>query len=209
MKVDVFNMKGKKVSTAELPATIFEAPVKVDLMHQAYVRQMANSRLGTHSTKGRSEVSGGGRKPWRQKGTGRARQGSIRAAQWVGGGKIFTPKPRDHGKDMPKKMRRAALRSALTVKASEGEVVMLDELKVDEVKTRTMAESLKALAGEASVLLLIPENTPQYEDVKRACANLADVKTLSASYLNIRDLLSFDKVIVPVAALDVIESYLG
>ena len=209
MKVDVFNMKGKKVSTAELPATIFEAPVKVDLMHQAYVRQMANSRLGTHSTKGRSEVSGGGRKPWRQKGTGRARQGSIRAAQWVGGGKIFTPKPRDHGKDMPKKMRRAALRSALTVKASEGEVVMLDELKVDEVKTRTMAESLKALAGEATVLLLIPENTPQYEDVKRACANLADVKTLSASYLNIRDLLSFDKVIVPVAALDVIESYLG
>jgi len=92
MKVDVFNMKGKKVSTVELPATIFEAPIKVDLMHQAYVRQMANSRLGTHSTKGRSEVSGGGRKPWRQKGTGRARQGSIRAAQWVGGGKIFTPK---------------------------------------------------------------------------------------------------------------------
>jgi len=209
MKVDVFNMKGKKVSTVELPATIFEAPIKVDLMHQAYVRQMANSRLGTHSTKGRSEVSGGGRKPWRQKGTGRARQGSIRAAQWVGGGKIFTPKPLDHSKAMPQKMRRAALRSALSVKAADGEIVMVDALKVDEVKTRAMAEAMKAVAGEAKVLLLIPENSAEYEAVKRACANLADVKTLMASYLNIRDLLSFDKVVMPVAALDVIESYLG
>jgi large subunit ribosomal protein L4 len=145
MKVDVFNMQGKKVDTVELSAAIFEAPVKVDLMHQAYVRQMANARLGTHSTKGRSEVSGGGRKPWRQKGTGRARQGSIRAAQWVGGGKIFTPKPRSHDKDMPKKMRRAALRSALSVKASENQIVFVDDLKVDEVKTRKMAETFEAI----------------------------------------------------------------
>jgi large subunit ribosomal protein L4 len=178
-------------------------------MHQAYVRQMANSRLGTHSTKGRSEVSGGGRKPWRQKGTGRARQGSIRAAQWVGGGKIFTPKPRSYEKDMPKKMRRAALRSALSVKASEGEIVLVDELKLDEAKTRNMAEAVQAIVGDASVLLLIPENSPEYADVKRACANLENVKTLIASYLNIRDLLGFDKVLIPVAALDVIESYLG
>jgi len=209
MEVDVFNMKGKKISTAELPAAIFEAPVKVDLMHQAYVRQMANSRLGTHSTKGRSEVSGGGRKPWRQKGTGRARQGSTRAAQWVGGGKIFTPKPRSYEKSMPKKMRRAALRSALTVKASEGEIVLVDELKIDALKTRVMVDALNAVAGDATVLLLIPENSPDYVDVKRACANIANVKTLSASYLNIRDLLSFEKVVLPVAALDVIESYLG
>jgi large subunit ribosomal protein L4 len=209
MEVDVFNMKGEKVSTTKLSELIYEAPIKVDLMHQAYVRQMANSRLGTHSTKGRSEVSGGGRKPWRQKGTGRARQGSIRAAQWVGGGKIFTPKPRSYEKAMPKKMRRAALRSALSVKASEGEFVVVDELKIDEAKTQVMAEALQAVVGEASVLLLVPENSPDYEEVKRASANLANVKTLLASYLNIRDLLSFDKVVAPLAALDVIESYLG
>jgi large subunit ribosomal protein L4 len=209
MEVDVFNMKGEKVSTVDLPAAIFEAPVKVDLMHQAFVRQMANARLGTHSTKGRSEVSGGGRKPWRQKGTGRARQGSIRAAQWVGGGKIFTPKPRSYDKSMPKKMRRAALRSALSVKALDQEIVLVDDLKIDEVKTRTMAESLKTVAGDTKVLLLIPDNSPAYEDVKRACANLTNVKTLLANYLNIRDLLSFDRVLIPVAALDVIESYLG
>jgi len=209
MKVDVFNMQGKKVSTAELSAEIFEAPIKVDLMHQAYVRQMANSHLGTRSTKGRSEVSGGGRKPWRQKGTGRARQGSIRAAQWVGGGKIFTPKPRSYEKAMPKKMRRAALRSALSVKASEGGIILVDELTIDEVKTSKMAEVIKAISGNTKVLLLIPQNSPEYENVKKACANLADVKMLSASYLNIRDLLGFKNVIIPVAALDVIESYLG
>ncbi len=209
MEVDVFNMKGKKVSKADLPAEIFEAPVKVDLMHQAYVRQMANARLGTHSTKGRSEVSGGGRKPWRQKGTGRARQGSIRAAQWVGGGKIFTPKPRSYEKAMPKKMRRAALRSALSVKASEGEIILVDELQIDEVKTRKMAETLQAVAGSGTVLVLIPENGPEYEDFKRACANLSNVKTLLASYLNIRDLLGYENLLIPVAALDVIQSYLG
>jgi large subunit ribosomal protein L4 len=209
MEVDVFNMKGKKVSTADLPEVIFDAPVKVDLMHQAYVRQMANARLGTHSTKGRSEVVGGGRKPWRQKGTGRARQGSIRAAQWVGGGKIFTPKPRSYEKSMPKKMRRAALRSALSVKLSEGELVMVDELKLDEIKTRQMAEAIQAVAGEATVLLLIPEKSEEYEDVRRACANLANVKSLLASYLNIRDLLGHEKVVMPVAALDIIKNYLG
>jgi len=209
MEVDVFNIKGKKVSTVDLSAEIFEAPVKVDLMHQAFVRQMANGRLGTHSTKGRSEVSGGGRKPWRQKGTGRARQGSIRAAQWVGGGKIFTPKPRSYEKAMPKKMRRAALRSALSVKASEGEIILMDEIKLDEVKTRNMAEALSAVAGDSSILLVIPENSPEYEGVKRACANLANVKTLLASYLNIRDLLGYEKIVMPVAALDVIGSYLG
>ena len=209
MEVDVFNMKGKKVSTVDLSAEIFEAPIKVDLMHQAFVRQMANSRLGTHSTKGRSEVSGGGRKPWRQKGTGRARQGSIRAAQWVGGGKIFTPKPRSYEKVMPKKMRRAALRSALSVKASEGEIILMDEIKLDEVKTRIMAEVLETVAGDTSILLVIPENSPDYVSVKMACANLANVKTLLASYLNIRDLLGYENIVMPVAALDVIESYLG
>lgn len=209
MEVDVINMKGKKVGKAELPAAIFEAPVKVDLMHQAYVRQMANSRLGTHSTKGRSEVSGGGRKPWRQKGTGRARQGSIRSAQWVGGGKIFTPKPRSYEQAMPKKMRRAALRSALSVKASEGEVILVDELKVDEVKTKAMADVMRAVAGDERVLVLLPNNGPDFEDVKRASANLPNVKLLLANYLNVRDLLGYKQLVIPVAALDVIESYLG
>ena len=119
MKVDVLNMEGKKVSEMELPAAIFEAPINIDLMHQAYIRQMANARLGTHETKVRSEVAGGGAKPWKQKGTGRARQGSRRAAQWVGGGRIHTPHPRSYEQRMPKKMRQAALRSALSAKAAE------------------------------------------------------------------------------------------
>jgi len=209
MEVDVLTMKGKKVSKAELSAAIFEAPVKVDLMHQAFVRQMANGRAGTHSTKGRSEVSGGGKRPWRQKGTGRARQGSIRAAQWVGGGKIFTPKPRSYVKAMPKKMRRAALRSALSVKASEGEIVMVDELKIDEGRTKPMVEALRNLVGDATVLVLIPENSSDYEMVKRACANIDNAKILLANYLNIRDLLDYKNLMMPLAALDVIESYLG
>ncbi|HSF79734.1 MAG TPA: 50S ribosomal protein L4 [Anaerolineales bacterium] len=209
MKVDVMNMEGKKVRTVELPARIFEAQINTDLMHQAYVRQMANARLGTHKTKGRSEVSGGGRKPWRQKGTGRARQGSIRAAQWVGGGKIHTPRPRDYSKSMPRKMRRAALRSALTARASENALVILDELVVSEAKTRVMAEVLNRLVGDSSVLILIPENSADYDLVYQTANNLPDTKILHASYLNIRDLLGFDKLLLPVKSLEVIESYLG
>jgi large subunit ribosomal protein L4 len=208
MEVDVFNMQGEKVRTVELPAEIFEAPINVDLMHQAFVRQMANARLGTHSTKGRSEVRGGGRKPWRQKGTGRARQGSTRAAQWVGGGKVHTPKPRDYSQAMPRKMRRAALRSALTVKANEQNLVLLDDLSLPEAKTRLMAQALNALVEEASVLVVIPEKSDQYEVVSRATRNLPDTKILLASYLNIRDLLGYDKVVMPVQALDVLASYL-
>jgi large subunit ribosomal protein L4 len=208
MEVDVFNMQGEKVRTIELPATIFEAPINVDLMHQAFVRQMANARLGTHSTKGRSDVSGGGRKPWRQKGTGRARQGSTRAAQWVGGGKVHTPKPRDYSQSMPRKMRRAALRSALSVKVSENGLVLLDELKVDEPKTRLMAQALDKLVGNASALIVIPEKNAQYDDVVRSSNNLPDAKTLLAHYLNIRDLMGYDKLVMPVQALDVLASYL-
>ncbi len=209
MEVDVFNMNGEKVRTVELPASIFEAPVNVDLMNQAYLRQMANARLGTHSTKGRSEVSGGGRKPWRQKGTGRARQGSTRAPQWVGGGKVHTPKPRDYAQSMPRKMRRAALRSALSVKASESGIVVLDELVVSEPRTKVMAGALSRLVGDASALILIPEKSAEYDNVIRSTNNLPDAKTIYASYLNIRDLLGFDKVIMPLKALDVLVSYLG
>ena len=209
MKVDVVNIEGKKIKSVELPAKIFEAPVNTNLMHQAYVRQIANARLGTHKTKTRSEVSGGGRKPWRQKGTGRARQGSIRAPQWVGGGRVHTPRPRDYSQKMPRKMRRAALRSALSVKASDEAILVLDEISLSEPKTREMAQIKDKWAGESSVLLIIPEKNENYDMIHRAANNLPDLKLLNANYMNIRDLLSFDKVVIPLAALEVIESYLG
>jgi large subunit ribosomal protein L4 len=206
MKVDVVNTRGEKVSTVELPPEIFEAPIKTELMHQALTRQMANARLGTHKTKTRGEVSGGGRKPWRQKGTGRARQGSTRAAQWVGGGKVHTPRPRDYSVDMPRKMRRAALRSALSDKAAQSAIVILDELKLDEAKTREMAAILRALVGQASALILLPEAD---EQVERSVRNLPEAKTLRASYLNIRDVLGFERIILPLGALQAISVHLG
>jgi large subunit ribosomal protein L4 len=209
MKVDVVNTQGKKVKSVDLPAVIFEAPINTSLMHQAYVRQMANARLGTHKTKTRSEVSGGGRKPWRQKGTGRARQGSIRAAQWVGGGKIHTPRPRDYSQKMPRKMRRAALRSALSVKASEQEIIVLDEFTISEPKTKQVAEIIQALVGDLSALVIIPEKDENSENLNKAANNIPDVKLLMANYMNVRDLLGFERVIIPLAALEVLESYLG
>ncbi len=209
MKVDVFDMKGKKVKQVDLPAAVFEAPINVDLMHQAYVRQMANARLGTHKTKTRSEVAGGGRKPWRQKGTGRARQGSIRSPQWTGGGRVHTPRPRSYEQAMPKKMRRAALRSALSAKAAEAGIVVVDEVTLSEPKTRFMAEALDKLVGEASVLVLMAEKDQSYDLVMRSADNLVAAKVLLASYLNIRDLLGYDKVILPLKALDALEAHLG
>ncbi len=209
MKVDVLNMEGQKVKTVKLSAKIFEAPINTDLMHQAYVRQMANARLGTHKTKSRGEVSGGGRKPWRQKGTGRARQGSIRSPQWVGGGKVHTPRPRDYSQKMPRKMRRAALRSALSVKASDQAILVLDDFVLSELKTSQMAQVVGNLVGESSVLVIFPEKNENYDLVAKAANNIPDLKLLIANYMNIRDLLGFDKVIIQKDALDVIESYLG
>ena len=208
MQIDVLNIEGKKVDSVELSATIFEAPINMDLMHQAYLRQMANARLGTHDTKTRNEVAGGGRKPWRQKGTGRARQGSIRAAQWKGGGRIHTPHPRKYTQAMPRKMRRAALRSALSVKASENAIVVVDEFALADSKTRVMAEVLEKLVGQETALILIPEKAA-FENVIRAAGNLPGTKVLLANYVNIRDLFKFDKVIFPKASLEVVEGYLG
>ncbi len=208
MKADVFNMKGEKVKTVELPAEIFEAQVNIDLMHQAYIQQMANARLGTHKTKTRSEVSGGGKKPWKQKGTGRARQGSTRAPQWVHGGKIHTPRPRKYTQHMPIKMRRAALRSALSAKAAEAGVVLVDQLVLDEPKTRLMAQALDLLVGNATVLVLAAEKNATYEMVARSTNNLPDAKLLMANYLNIRDLLGYDKLVMPLEALDALKSFL-
>jgi large subunit ribosomal protein L4 len=190
----------------ELPPEIFEAPIRRELMHQALVRQMANARQGTHKTKTRGEVSGGGRKPWRQKGTGRARQGSTRAAQWVGGGKIHTPRPRDYTQEMPRKMRRAALRSALSDKAAHSAIVILDELKLDEPKTKEMAGILRNLVGEVSALILLAEAD---ERVERSVRNLPEAKTLRASYLNVRDVVGFDRIILPLGALQAVTLHLG
>jgi large subunit ribosomal protein L4 len=210
MKIDVYNMQGEKLSKkADLPAGIFEAPINVDLMHQAYTRQLANARLGTHSTKGRSEVSGGGKRPWRQKGTGRARQGSTRAAQWVGGGKIFTPKPRDYSVKMPKKMRRAALCSALSVKAQENQVMVVDAFLMDAPKTKVMVDSLEKLVGSDTVLIVMPEKNENYEAVIRSANNIPNAKTLLANYLNIRDLLGYDKVILMQDSIEVLNGFLG
>ena len=208
MKVDVLNMQGEKVKTVELPAEIFEAPVNVDLMHQAFVQQMANARLGTHKTKTRSEVSGGGKKPWKQKGTGRARQGSTRAPHWVHGGRIHTPRPRKYTQHLPLKMRRAALRSALSAKAADSGVVVVDTLVLPEPKTRLMAAALNTLVGESSALVLVAEKDANYDLVSRTTNNLPDAKLLMAHYLNIRDLLGFEKVVMPLQALDVLKTIL-
>jgi large subunit ribosomal protein L4 len=209
MKVDVMSIEGEKLREVELPSAIFEAPINVDLMHQAYVRQMANARLGTHDTKVRSEVAGGGAKPWKQKGTGRARQGSRRAAQWVGGGRIHTPHPRSYEQRMPKKMRQAALRSALSAKAAEAGIVVVDEFSISESKTRVMASALKNLVGESTALVVLPEKDQGYEQVMRTTSNLADTKVLLAKYLNIRDLFGYDKLVLPVKALDALAAHLG
>jgi len=209
MEVDVLNMEGQKVSTVELPAQIFEAPINVDLMHQAYIRQMANTRLGTHSTKTRGDVSGGGKKPWKQKGTGRARQGSTRAPQWVGGGRAHALKPRDYSLPMPRKMRQAALRSALSVKASEKAIVVVDDLNLSEPKTKLMAQVMTKLVGNETAIILIPVKNPAYETIIRSANNLPKTKTLLAGYLNIRDLLNFDKLVLPIQSLDVISAHLG
>jgi len=208
MEANVIDMKGKKIDTIELPGEIFEAPVNVDMMHQAFVRQLAHQRLGTHSTKGRSEVSGGGRKPWRQKGTGRARQGSIRAAQWVGGGKIFTPKPRSYDKKMPKKMRRAALRSAITQKYGTGDMLILDEFSLKEPKTVLMSNAIDKIAGSQHCLIVYPERDENYEKLVRAISNLPKATLILADYLNIRDLLGHEKVILVKAGLDRISKIL-
>jgi large subunit ribosomal protein L4 len=206
MEVPVFNQNGKEVSTVELPANIFEVEPNPGLMHQAYVRQMANARLGTHKVKSRGEVRRTKAKWYRQKGTGRARHGSRNAPIFVGGGVAHGPKPRKYTKKMPRKMRRQALRSALSVLAGDGRLVVVDELALDAPQTKTMRSILDNLAGGGSALILMEATN---ENVEKSVRNIADARTLRANYLNIRDLLSFDKIIVPLSALEAITSWLG
>jgi large subunit ribosomal protein L4 len=206
MQVPVYNTQGEQVSEAELRDDIFAVPINQALMHQALLRQLANARLGTHKTKIRSEVAGGGRKPWRQKGTGRARQGSIRSPQWRGGGTVFGPTPRSYRQKMPRKMRRQALRSALSVKATESQVKVLDTLEMSVPKTREVLGLLQNLGVESSALILLPQRD---EVILRSVRNLPKVRTLVAQYLNVRDLLKYDYILVPLASLEVIEGILG
>jgi large subunit ribosomal protein L4 len=206
MRVPVYNMAGEEVSNVDLPAAIFEATINRDLMHQALVRQLANARLGTHKAKGRSEINRTTAKVYRQKGTGRARHGSRRAPIFVGGGVAHGPKPRQYTKDMPRKMRRAALRSALSVKADSGDLVLMDEIRLDVPKTREVVALMDRVAGGESALLLLAERN---ENVEKSARNLPDVKALRASYLNIRDLLGYSKIVMPLAALEVIVSFLA
>jgi large subunit ribosomal protein L4 len=176
-------------------------------MHQAFVRQMANARLGTHKTQRRGEVSRTSAKWYRQKGTGRARHGSRDATQFVGGGRPKGPRPRDYTQDMPKKMRRQAIRCALSALARDEQLVFVDKMTIDATKTKDMRQMLNKLAGEdSSALVLVAERN---ENVQRSVNNLPDAKTLRASYLNIRDLLQYDRVIVPLDALEVIKQIWG
>lgn len=206
MRVPVYNIQGEQVQEAELRDDIFAVPVNEALMHQALVRQLANARLGTHKTKARGEVRGGGRKPWRQKGTGRARQGSIRAPHWRGGGVVFGPNPRSYRQKMPRKMRRQALRSVLSVKAAESQVVLLDDFSMAEPRTKEMLNILQNLGVDTSALVLLPGRD---EIVLRSVRNLTQVRTLVAQYLNVRDLLKYDYLLIPLSSLEVIEGILG
>lgn len=206
MDVPVYNVKGKEIDKVRLRPDIFEAPIDASLMQQAFVRQMANARPGTHSTKSRGEVNRSKSKWYRQKGTGRARHGSRNASLFVGGAVAHGPRPRKHAKKMPRKMRRAALRSALSAKAAEDQIVVVDALEMDSPKTKDMAKLLKRLKLDDRVLILLPERN---EPVEKSARNLPQVKTLRATYLNIRDLLGCDRVLMPLGALPIIESFLA
>lgn len=203
MELAVYNVAGEVVDHIQASDYIFAAPFHVPAMHQALLRQQANARLGTHQTKSRREVSGGGAKPWRQKGTGHARQGSRRAPQWRGGGTVFGPQPRSYHQRMPKRMRRLALRSALSVKARDKQIVLVDTFGLEQPRTKDMLAILAQLPVGDSVLIALPEADPA---VERSARNIAGVKTLRVHYLNIRDLLTYDTLLMPVAALDVIHA---
>lgn len=207
MKVPLRDITGKVIDETELRDEIFGIVPNEAVMHQALVRQLANARLASARTKTRGEVRGGGRKPWRQKGTGRARHGSIREPQWRGGGVVFGPQPgRNYRKAMPRKMRRLALRSALSVKARDGELILLDKLELPSPNTRQVFSALSGLTGDSSALILLPEGDT---NVEKSVGNLPHAKTLRAQYLNLVDIFGHDYLVMPIAAVKVIEDFLG
>ena len=199
--VSVYNMDGKTVGSMELNDTVFAAPINEHLVHMAVVLQLANKRQGTQSAKTRSEVSGGGRKPWRQKGTGHARQGSTRSPQWTGGGIVFAPKPRDYSFKMNKKEKAAAIKSALSSKVSEEKFFVLDELKLDEIKTRKMVNVLDNLKVNKALVVVADKD----ENVMLSARNIPAVRAVATNGINVFDILKYDTVVITKDAVAKIE----
>ena len=201
-KVSVYNMSGEAVSELELSSAVFEITPNVSVMHAVVKAYLANQRQGTQSAKTRSEVSGGGRKPWRQKGTGRARQGSIRAVQWKGGGVAFAPKPRDYRQSVNKKVRALAMRSALSAKLASGELIVVDSIALDEYKTKKVVEMLKALNVDRKALIVLPEKN---DYLVKSASNIPGVKTALTNTINVYDILNGGKFVATVDAIKRIE----
>jgi large subunit ribosomal protein L4 len=205
--IDVVTTENKKAGTVDLSSTVFEAKVKPDLFHAEVTRQLAARRAGTHSTKNRAAVSGGGSKPWRQKGTGRARQGTSRAAQWAGGGVVFGPVPRSYAHKLPKKVRRAALRGALSHRLNEGAITVLESFDLAEFKTQRVAETLQKIGIEGGGVLIVIDS--QDIHLERSARNLPHVHVLRVAGLNVFDVLRHSRLVLTKAAVDAIEARLG
>ena len=199
--VSVYNMEGKEVGAIDLNDAVFGVEVNEHLVHMAVVSQLANKRQGTQKAKTRSEVSGGGRKPWRQKGTGHARQGSTRAPQWTGGGVVFAPTPRDYSFKLNKKERRAALKSALTSRVEEKKFIVVDEINFDEIKTKKFQDVLNNLSVSKALVVLEDGN----KNAELSARNIADVKTAKTNTINVYDILKYNTVIATKAAVQAIE----
>ncbi|MBQ9266790.1 MAG: 50S ribosomal protein L4 [Clostridia bacterium] len=200
-KVDLLNIEGKKVGDIELADSIFAVEVNEDVLHDVVVNYLANQRQGTQSTKTRSEVAGGGKKPWKQKGTGRARQGSIRAPQWIKGGIALGPKPRSYKYTLNKKVKRLALKSALTSKVNENQIIVVDALDFDEIKTKNMAKVLENLKAEKALVVLAEKNF----NVDASTRNIPNVKAALVNTINTYDILKYEKLILTKAAVEKIE----
>ena len=201
-KIDVYDITGKKVSEVELKEEIFGIKPNEDLVHAAVVNYLANQRQGTQSTKTRAEVRGGGRKPWRQKGTGRARQGSIRAPQWIKGGIALGPKPRSYRYTINKKERRIAIKSVLSSKVLENTLTVVDKIAFDEIKTKNMVTALNNLKVEGKTLIMLPEKN---ENVQKSARNIEGVKTTLVNTVNVYDLLKYNKLVVTLDAVKKLE----
>ena len=205
-KVAVFNIDGQQVGDIELKDEVFGVQVNEPLLHQAVQVYLANQRQGTQSAKTRAEVRGGGRKPWRQKGTGRARHGSIRSPQWTGGGVVFAPKPRDYSQKLPKKMRRQAMLSALSLKAKGNEIIVLDELKIEKPKTKFIDDMLKNLNVEKKALIVLKDSDQALE---KSVRNLPGAKMTLAGTLNVYDILKYDTFVITKQAVEAVEEVYG
>ncbi len=200
-KVSVYNMEGNEVGDIELNDAVFNVEVNEHLVHMAVVSQLANNRQGTQSTKTRSEVSGGGKKPWRQKGTGHARQGSTRSPQWTGGGVVFAPKPRDYSFKLNKKEKKLALKSALTSRVQGNKFIVVDDLKLDEIKTKALASTLNNLKVNKALVVIADDNA----NVALSARNIEDVKTAYTNTINVYDILKYDTVVIDKATVAKLE----